>query len=99
MGSNSVKSTTVTVVKGMTNCGTDLNTHVTATKQNQRFFIFSVIGRFLPKTHITSLFVLFIQAFFVKLKFKHHYFAMGQAIFRGGGVTLNSFRKINEYLY
>ena len=80
-----------------TNCGTDLNTHVTATKQKQRLFIFTVIGRFLPKTHITSLFVLFIQTMFVKLKFNNHYFAMGQAILRG--ITRNSFRKINEYLY
>ena len=48
-------------------------------------YFFSVIGRFLPKTHITSLFVLLIQEFFVKLKFNYNYFAMGQAIMRGGG--------------
>ena len=49
----------------------------------------SVIGRFLPETNITSLFVMFIQAVFVKLNFNLHYFAMGLANIRG--VTRNSF--------
>ena len=81
--------------------------HDTVSNQNERIIDASVIGRFLQKTYITSLFVLFIQAVFVKQKFNLHYFAMGQANIRvcvgvgggGVGVTGNSFRKIYERLY
>ena len=52
----------------------------------------SDIGRFLLKTKITSMFILFIHAVFVKLKFYLYYFAMGQSNIRG--VTHNSLRKI-----
>ena len=75
-----------------TNYGTYLNKHGTALTQYKRIHDASVFGRFLPKTFTASLFVLFIQAFFVKQKLNLHYFAMGQANIRG--VTRNSFRNI-----
>ena len=39
----------------------------------------SVIGGFLSKTYITSLFDLYLHKLFVKLKFNHHFFVKGQA--------------------
>ena len=88
-----------------TNSGTYPNKHGTASNQNERIIDAPVIGRFLPKTNITSKFVLLIHAVFVKLNVYLHYVAMGQPKIRGDGaaknkrVTLNSHRKIYEHLY
>ena len=83
--------------RNYTNCGTYLNKHNTHSNQNERILDAYVIGGYLPKTYITSLFVLFIKAVFVKLKINLHFFAMGQANIRG--VIRNSFRKIYKHLY
>ena len=74
-----------------------LNKHDTASNKNERIIVASVIGRFLPKTYTTSLFLLFIQAVFVKLKLNFHYFGMGQANIRG--VIRKTLRNIYEHLY
>ena len=67
MRSNSVKSITVTIVTGMTQTVGQTQTHMSQLQNKTKgYLLFSVIGKFLPKTHITPLFVLFIQAFFVK---------------------------------
>ena len=93
-----VQSIPATAATGMTQTGgTYLNRRGTASNQNDRIIDASFFGRFPPKTNITSLFVLFIQSVFVKLKFNLHSFAKGQANIRGGGggggVYLNSIRK------
>ena len=73
------------------------NKHGIASNQYERIYDASVIGRFLPKINTTSLFVLCIQAVFVKLKLNPHFFAIGQANIRG--ITRNSLRNIYERLY
>ena len=83
-----------------TNWGTYLNKHGTASNQNDRIIDASFFGRFPPKTNITSLFVLFIQSVFVKLKFNLHCFAKGQAnIGGGGGILIQLGNNIYEDLY
>ena len=63
-----------------TNCG-HAKTNMTQLQMKTKEYSYESYGicRFLPETHITPPFVLFIQTFFVKLKVNLHDLGKGQA--------------------